>query len=332
MLHLDKINKINIIYIIVFIFLSFTLLHLYKINKYDGFNNNLTEDQIINDGVNVSIGSPSQVKFTEGTGTLQNIIDTKLDESEHNIHKNANIAEHTNINNFIGTKVAQIEYDNKINEIENILTTDKNNVELKFENHKTKIKYAMPDSSIIMHTSPTAPDGWQLCDGTVLYEIGNINRVDGSRFPNLLKTGENFCRTPDLRGRFILGAGDTVNNKNNTYPGDGGASTGYTIHNYKNNLTGGALHHQLTNAEMPIHNHGGKTDKGTLNILGISDHHYYWYQGFFQGDNEGPGDGHRYYPHPHTHNIASEGGDALHNNMPPYYVLTYIIKQPRPLS
>lgn len=306
MLHLDKINKINIIYIIVFIFLAFTLLHLYKIDKYDKFIN-LTEDQTIGDGVNVSIGSPNQVIFT-GDGTLQSIFDTKLDKTEHNTHKNANMAAHTNINTFIGTKVAQIEYDNKIKAIEDDIidnidkhttnTTNLNNAEVvlrdEFKYHKDKIDDAMPECSIIMHASNTPPPGWQLCNGDILNFERTSTPVLGNKFPDMLKNGQ-YCKTPDLRGRFVLGSGPGI---------------GLTARHL--NEVNGTETHTLTEAEMPSHNHGHTAYHANFKHKGSAT----------EGSTKNDGDG------AFTVNSDWRGDNQPHNNMPPYYVLTYIIKQP----
>ena len=59
---------------------------------------------------------------------------------------------------------------------------------------------------------------------------------------------------PDLRGRFILGAGPVINNRTNTYTGDGaeaypsGATEVYIV-----NQKGGSQKHQLTEGQMPSH-------------------------------------------------------------------------------
>lgn len=105
------------------------------------------------------------------------------------------------------------------------------------------------------------PENWQLCDGT-----------NG---------------TPDLRDRFVLGAGATYN------VGD----------------TGGEAAHTLTTLEIPAHNHAlelnymyvqdGTTSSGVYSTSGsYSD----------------------------TKTTQNAGGGTAHNNMPPYYALCYIMK------
>jgi hypothetical protein len=94
--------------------------------------------------------------------------------------------------------------------------------------------------------------------------------------------------TPNLSGRFVLGQG-----------------TAYSVVGQ----TGGEVNHKLTVDEMPNHRHGvdqqfqGKgNDKdggGVLNKDGTGIYLYTTYA----------------------------GGDKAHNNMPPYYVLCYIMKK-----
>ncbi len=139
---------------------------------------------------------------------------------------------------------------------------------------------AIPFGAIIIWHGSVAsiPSGWHLCDGTY--------------------------GTPDLRSRFVYGAGTL--------------SVG---------TTGGEETHVLTVAEMPSHSHSGVT-----NTTGAHTHKYnswenYSVQAFGWGtnwhltqptDTSSAGD--------HFHIISAEGGDSAHNTMPPYMVLAYIMK------
>ena len=117
----------------------------------------------------------------------------------------------------------------------------------------------------------TVPAGWAICDG---------------------KNG-----TPDLRGRFVLMAQDTIPLVN--------VPPGATIHSI--GQTGGKEKHALTEAEMPAHSHttglswGG--NGGNLRFLqyGI-------------GYNDG------------IQSTSSKGGSNPHEIMPPYYTLIYLMK------
>jgi len=93
--------------------------------------------------------------------------------------------------------------------------------------------------------------------------------------------------TPDLRGRFILGYNPNMEK--------------YTIGKY-----GGTEKHTLTVQEIPSHNHGAPTIAGDNNTCvckggsGVCASKWDFTDGI--------------------------GGSQPHNNMPPYYVLSYIMK------
>ena len=98
--------------------------------------------------------------------------------------------------------------------------------------------------------------------------------------------GTGTVQSPDLRGRFVLGSGQGANLTART-----------------NGQTGGAETHTLTVAEMPSHNHQigiGLASNGT-----------------YSGSSIG---------RVVTGNTDNAGGGAAHNNMPPFYVLAYIVK------
>jgi microcystin-dependent protein len=131
------------------------------------------------------------------------------------------------------------------------------------------------------------PSGWNLCDGT-----------NG---------------TPDLRNRFIVGAGDT----------------------YAVGATGGADSVTLTEAQMPAHTHSGSTDSAgdhnhTAAILDA------WQNNTVDNNGGGTmyvgqGSTNTYTTstagaHTHTVTVGSTGGGGSHENRPPYYALAYIMK------
>lgn len=116
-------------------------------------------------------------------------------------------------------------------------------------------------------TADNIPDGWALCDGQ-----------DGR---------------PDLRNRFVLGAG-----------------LGYAA-----GETGGEATHKLTVSEMPSHSHTyskytqGKTDSAQRNTNAGQYQIYPLLSGAAASTSSG-----------------TTGSGSAHNNMPPYYALCYIIK------
>ena len=168
-----------------------------------------------------------------------------------------------------------------------------------------------PVGGIILWSGSTSniPTKWQLCDGT-----------NG---------------TPDLRNRFVVGAGS----------------------NYDVGDTGGEATHTLTVNEMPSHNHtfSGNSHTHSLSLSGLTTSsagaHTHsidiqgtmsirdvlsassggYRQGSFTTKSAGE----------HTHTISgsgtlgstvatgtisNKGSSRPHNNLPPYYALCYIMK------
>ena len=134
-------------------------------------------------------------------------------------------------------------------------------------------------------TNPTNEDlapGWSLCDG------GTYNNY----------------KTPDLRGRFVLGAGS------------GTDLTARTV-----GVVGGAETHTLTKDQMPSHNHGGATGNSLPNDHRMNNSGNCGSGPSFGCGSDGINSGTNLN---HSHVINSDGGNQPHNNMPPYYVLCYI--------
>ena len=145
--------------------------------------------------------------------------------------------------------------------------------------------YPVPSGGIIIWSGAAnaIPSGWVLCDGN-----------NG---------------TPDLRNRFIVGAGA------------GG--------NYSPNDTGGAESVTLTTAQMPSHNHGVNDSGHTHNLL--------YNHGAFGGTSGAvtprsgntpvtPGITGRISTQTTGISIQNAGSGQSHENRPPYYALCYIMK------
>ena len=122
----------------------------------------------------------------------------------------------------------------------------------------------IPVGCIFLWSGSTAsiPDGFVICDGN-----------NG---------------TPDLRDRFIVGAGST-----------------YAVAD-----TGGLVSVTLSIAQMPLHYH-------SLNKTMTSSTKFFPAAGTTSTPwlNTGP-----------TPNTSAVGGDESHENLPPYYSLAYIMK------
>ena len=150
----------------------------------------------------------------------------------------------------------------------------------------------IPSGGIIIWSgaSTAIPDGWLLCDGS-----------NG---------------TPDLRDRFVIGAGGT----------------------YSVAAKGGEATHKLTTAELPSHTHGaGSLATGTS---GQHSHTYFCEGGSEDYDNADDGAaeyrGTRWANRTstdgvHSHSVSgttgSTGSGTAHNNLPPYYALCYIMRR-----
>ena len=137
---------------------------------------------------------------------------------------------------------------------------------------------AVPTGTVVMWSgaADAIPYGWALCDGT-----------NG---------------TPDLRDRFVVGAGAE----------------------YAVGATGGEKQHQLTVAEMPSHSHG-VNDPGHAHgyIDWTMDRGSGWAAGsefnwlFAERGTNAATTG---------INLQSAGGNQPHENRPPYYALCFIMK------
>ena len=148
-----------------------------------------------------------------------------------------------------------------------------------YENNTPEQAVQMPLGGIIMWSGAISdiPDKWHLCDGTIVNDI----------------------QTPDLRGRFLVGAGSDA--------GTGvtfDAVTGAVSGQYAPGDTGGEVAHLLTVAEMPSHAHsyqapvaGRVTTGSNVDIRAQT---------------------------PST--TGSAGGDNYHENRPPYYAVAWIMK------
>lgn len=144
------------------------------------------------------------------------------------------------------------------------------------------VNAAIPKGVIVMWSGSAAnvPAGWALCDGQ-----------DGR---------------PDLRGRFILGAGTPSNADLAKQFSDAGVAL--AEHN-----AGGEVRHTLSVDEMPSHSHSMTLYGADLNASWDNDNYFYTTFAKYSGNKNTPG-------------TSSAGGGKPHNNMPPFFTLCYIIK------
>ena len=131
-------------------------------------------------------------------------------------------------------------------------------------------KGVIPVGGILIWSGSAAsiPKGWVLCNGQTA----------------------NGLATPDLRDRFIVGAG-----------------LGYNV-----GAKGGEATHKLTIDEMPSHTHQYKFSGADVALA-------YKKNNFFYCQNDP-------YGLSNTADTESRGGNKAHENRPPYYALCYIMR------
>ena len=144
----------------------------------------------------------------------------------------------------------------------------------------------LPRYSVIMYSG--APDS--IPAGWLLCD-GRTVVVDGTA-----------VTSPDLRGRFVLSYGQGPLNFENMTVG----------------ATGGEQNHTLTISEIPSHTHSTNSDAPSTGLVTRT------------GNNTGVefdnSSGELDLINASSLTINSTGGGEAHNNMPPYYVLCFIMK------
>jgi microcystin-dependent protein len=145
-------------------------------------------------------------------------------------------------------------------------------------------------------------DNWKLCDGTNYSQYG--------------------ITTPNLSGRFIVGAGEGNND-------------------YTTGDTGGATTVTLTPDQMPSHTHTQVTGTEAkhyhhLAASEVDDHNYPptvantgttpYAAGTDDQSDMDYGADYTSYSGNHTHTINATGGGGAHENRPPFYALCYIMR------
>lgn len=198
----------------------------------------------------------------------------------------------------------------------------------------------VPTGTIIMWSGNETdiPQGWGLCNGH--YRTTNGGDY-GTSPPAFLDP--NLIYAPDLRGRFIVGYDDRTSDPAN----------GYWDSNYNTpHMTGGQKTVTLNAGNLPPHQHtvsNSGTDGGTVSISTAGDHNHTYpmkddsdnqddNSGYPETGNAGGSDmtGYTNNNGNHSHGISGNTGNgsslglnsAPVNNIPPYYVIVYLIKLP----
>ena len=155
------------------------------------------------------------------------------------------------------------------------------------------------DQTVVGKVTATSFSG----NGTI--PVGGIIMWSGTTPPTgwALCTGQtvNGNETPDLRGRFVLASGNALGLSARTV-----------------GQTGGEQAHTLTTAEMPAHSHDFRSDGAAVLILGGAS-------GQFADSDDSGGFGETD-PIFRPSKVQNTGGGDAHNNMPPFYVLAFIMR------
>jgi microcystin-dependent protein len=169
---------------------------------------------------------------------------------------------------------------------QSIDTQDSFTTGLTFNNDGTKLYEVGVGSDKIYEYELTKVGEWESIAPTE--PVGTIKMFSGyqSNIPPKWQICDGTNGTPDLRNRFVVGAGDT----------------------YTNGDTGGESEHTLTVGEMPPHNHSYIYDDYGSSAQDGGNNPYV--------ANESNG----------TNYVSTEGGGQPHENRPPYYALYYIMK------
>ena len=306
-------KTITIIIIVVIVLFAIVYIWQNKKNTEEGFaqyNVNEGDTVVLPDLNSVIVDSINNERNKSLPEALNIVIDDRLNTtSALNTYAKASDLITTN-NNLSSNSASLLNTINTMTTLSNRLTSDlaimnniissnvaliNSNLSSNVATMTTLVNNAPPPLSVIAYFGSTAPTGWQLCDGLPLIAIDEttvVYRVGGSFRP---------LNTPNLLGRFILGATKSIGaNTNNLTQREVGES-------------GGEESHLLTINEMPSHTHSifnwnGLPGGNTMGINASSVIGTGW-----TGN---------------TYNTTYIGGTQPHNNMPPFYTMIYIIKKP----
>lgn len=156
--------------------------------------------------------------------------------------------------------------------------------------------HVMPVGAIIAYGGENPPAGWLLCNG---------QSISAATYADLRTALGGKDVVPDLRSRFILGKGQ-----------------GTGLSNRSMHTTGGQEKVGLGVNEMPSHSHLARVSvSGNANQgWGATANSAYWSMKVTDRHEESQDFVDRW------GFVGNSGSGAAHDNMPPYYVLTYIIK------
>ena len=175
-----------------------------------------------------------------------------------------------------------------------------------------------PTGSVIAFAGDTAPEGWQLCDGSALSRTAEAGLFGVIEIKYGGGDGVTTFNVPDLRGRTAVGAGQ---------------GSGLTNRALGDRF--GSELHQLSAANLPPHSHSGTTASGNPMIYRVVDQAGPDYlpnhdTGWTGGSTYTEANDAAWPMAEHTHNFTTDNGpgfSAAINHMQPSLVMNYIIKK-----
>lgn len=192
-------------------------------------------------------------------------------------------------------------------------------------NRNTNLMNLLPKFMVIAWASGDGvPKGWAMCDGQK-YKMDPMTGVVTAL--NAGATDPDMVITPDLRARFIVGAGAVKVDESNseTYKGGMvisgqinipfGTRKGESAHVLTASEMASHFHYEFVNATANTFDHGlNNATSPVVNTMKHDDSHNYIMQSTGGAD------------YPSLGKTSVVGNDVAHNNMPPYYALYYIMK------
>ncbi|XP_055329265.1 uncharacterized protein LOC129581961 [Paramacrobiotus metropolitanus] len=169
----------------------------------------------------------------------------------------------------------------------------------------------IPTGSVQMFYGVVLPLGWLPCDGSA---------VDCSKYRRLcgILRGVNATdiRTPDLRGRTAIGAGNVL------LPHTIGNPTNYS---FSIGDAGGEVNHRLKLNEMPLHSHSYTALHPPM-VRYLSTHIFFGNQTHTLYYSKESVKNYESTNFQESRTTGSSGTGSAHNNMQPYLALNFIIK------
>jgi microcystin-dependent protein len=343
---LDSVKKVNIkdtktiTILIIIVIVLFAIIYVWqnKKNVEEGFAQyNVNEGDLVVlpnlDSVIVdTIGNQKNQKLPDAFNML---IDDRLSTSSAlNTYAKASDLTNTNVNlasnassllstissmNALSTRLT-----NDLSIMNSIITSNvalvNNNLTSNVALMNGLVNNAPPALTVVAYFGSTSPTGWQLCDGLPLIAM------DGQNVFYNIGSSFNPLKTPNLLGRFILGATTNIN-ANSLIP------SSITLRNDVG-ATGGEEKVKLDIKEMPAHSHSYnalRDDLGWEGQYGFRPE--YWNplrRNNLPSGNTGGDSTMTQIQDPNfpTDTTKKMNDTKPHNNMPPYYSLIYIIKKP----